>query len=46
MPLKPERVWRAVHDAHIKPSHNETKATAVLTAAAAAKAARKHGRRA
>jgi carbon-monoxide dehydrogenase large subunit len=46
MPLKPERVWRAVHDAHIKPSHNETKATAVLTAAAAAKGARKPGRRA
>jgi carbon-monoxide dehydrogenase large subunit len=46
MPLKPERIWRAVHDAHIKPSHSETKAAAVLTAAAAAKAARKHGRRA
>ena len=44
MPLKPERVWRAVHDAHIKPSHNETKATAVLKAAAAAKSARKTGR--
>jgi hypothetical protein len=44
MPLKPERIWRAVHDAHIKPSHNEAKATAVLKAAAA-KGARRPGRR-
>jgi carbon-monoxide dehydrogenase large subunit len=44
MPLKPERVWRAVHDAHIKSSHDGVKATAVLTAAS--KSAKKPGRRA
>jgi carbon-monoxide dehydrogenase large subunit len=35
MPLKPERVWRAVQEAHIQPSVSEAVATAVLTAAAA-----------
>ncbi|MGZ4837829.1 MAG: xanthine dehydrogenase family protein molybdopterin-binding subunit [Terriglobales bacterium] len=44
MPLKPERVWRAVHDAHGKPGH-ETSATATL-AAAASKSTKKPGRRA
>ena len=46
MPLKPERIWRAVHDAHIRPSHSEAKATAVLTAAGAAKSVKKPVRRA
>jgi carbon-monoxide dehydrogenase large subunit len=35
MPLKPERVWRAIQEAHIQPSVSEAAATAVLAAAAA-----------
>ncbi len=46
MPLKPERVWRAIHDAQVKPSRDETRATAVLAAAAATKRGNKAGRRA
>jgi carbon-monoxide dehydrogenase large subunit len=47
MPLKPERVWRSVHESNIRPSDKEGRATAVLRVAAAAKGARRTtGRRA
>ena len=47
MPLKPERVWRAVHESNLQPSDQEGRAAAVLRVAAAAKgASRTTGRRA
>ena len=48
MPLKPERVWRAVHESNISHSDKEARAAAVLRVAAAAKGARRTttGRRA
>jgi hypothetical protein len=41
MPLKPERVWRAVHESNIKHSDKEARAAAVLRVVAAAKGARR-----
>ncbi|MGI9103551.1 MAG: xanthine dehydrogenase family protein molybdopterin-binding subunit [Terriglobales bacterium] len=34
MPLKPEKIWRAVQEAQIKPSHGEVTAVALLAGAA------------